>query len=99
MVRLVSPGRERRRLYVVCWVLLFGMGMGGGGVYPYIGPMAVQRFGASSLVIGLLFDTSSVTSMVGGPVAGLITDRLGGRRRRWNLLCCPWPDGWPIASA
>ena len=99
MVRRVSPGRERRRLYVVCWVLLFGMGMGGGGVYPYIGPMAVQRFGASSLVIGLLFDTSSVTSMVGGPVAGLITDRLGGRRRRWNLLCCPWPDGWPIASA
>lgn len=68
------------RIYVVCWALLFGMGMVGGGVYTYVGPMAAQRFGASALLIGLIFAASAIASMVGGPAAGLITDRIGGRK-------------------
>jgi SET family sugar efflux transporter-like MFS transporter len=73
--------QTRRRLYLIIWLLLFAMGLLTGAITPYIGPIAVQRFHASGLVVGTLFAATAAVSMVAGPLTGLITDRMGSRKR------------------
>ncbi|HEY8746212.1 MAG TPA: MFS transporter [Chloroflexota bacterium] len=72
--------RPGQSLGVLCWGLLFGLGLAMSGVFTYIGPMAVQRFGASPFLVGLLFASSAAVGVVTSPLAGLLTDRLGGRK-------------------
>jgi MFS transporter, SET family, sugar efflux transporter len=82
-VALSAAGKSERpgqSLGVLCWGLLFGLGVAMSGVYTYIGPMAVQRFGASTFLVGLIFASSAAVGLVASPLAGLLTDRLGGRK-------------------
>jgi SET family sugar efflux transporter-like MFS transporter len=65
---------------VTFWALLFSLGLALGAMIPYVGPWATQRFGASSQLIGLLFACGAAASMVGGPLVGVVTDRIGSRR-------------------
>jgi MFS family permease len=76
----VGSKRPGRSLGIVCWSLLFGLGLAMSAVFSYIGPMAVQRFGASPFLVGLLYAASAVVGLVASPLTGWLTDRLGGRK-------------------
>ncbi len=68
------------------WALLFYLGLALGAMIPYVGPWASRQFGASSQLIGLLFAGGAVASMVGGPLVGMLTDRIGSRKGA--IVCC-----------
>ena len=61
-------------IFLTIFVNLVGFGI----IIPLL-PFYAQTFGASPLVIGLLFASFSVSQLVAAPILGDLSDRLGRR--------------------
>jgi MFS transporter, DHA1 family, tetracycline resistance protein len=68
----------RRRSLLVVFLSVFIDLVGFGIVLPLL-PIYSERFGASGLVIGLIFSSYSLMQFLGGPFWGLLSDRIGRR--------------------
>src|SRR6478609_4332126 len=72
MLRLVT--RPLTIIFLTIFVNLVGFGI----IIPLL-PFYAETFGASPLVIGLLFASFSVSPLVAAPILGDLSDRLGRR--------------------
>ena len=61
-------------IFLTIFVNLVGFGI----IIPLL-PFYAQTFGASPLVIGLLFASSSLSQLVAAPILGDLSDRIGRR--------------------
>ena len=69
---------QRTRPLLVIFLTIFVNLVGFGIIIPLL-PFYAQTFGASPLVIGLLFASFSVAQLIASPVLGELSDRYGRR--------------------
>jgi len=89
-----------RRFPRPVWALVAGQGiwsLGGGVLVPYWGLYLIDERHASGAEAGALLALAGGMGLIGAPLGGILTDRLG--RRRTLIVSLALNTGWFVPTA